>query len=419
MMHLLWSLFFLSLTVVLVLAYILVGLCAVACGCTLVYFAKQYPVFRNRQLAWYETRDWLGAQIQRWRRSKFLLLYLPLLVLSFNISLYLKERVEWMGDDNAHLTAKQYWVAGQVVYGYRLGYCTLPKRSPEALGLRPFTWLQEWIYRKGVRYLPVDDGEIGVWSNVWFVYPYSRRFLWTKDIQAYEPSPRMIALLERSWSSMEHQATRPFADSQMREQYYYRSFPGQALAYRKDKCCLTGKCVGGQKLLVQDPQHIARSRQMVAWLGDLAVRWLRSPETMAFLRQQPKIEAIRQLVRLLEAGDLMRGTIYSREFSCHSPEVRQYLNLRAEFVGDEQKKSALQLMGDRAQANELYDIGINTEINRFLRYAIERYCGDKAAGEEDMKFYASFNSPRERLENSLKNLFDAEVKILEEMHHGQ
>lgn len=417
MIHFLWSIFFLALTMGLVLAYVVACALLIFLILTLLQFIKQYRQWAL-QVAWDETVEWLRRQMLRLRQSK-LILYVLLLVLALNISLYLKQRVEWMGDDNGNLAAKEYWVAGQVVYGYRNMYC-LPNNHPDDLFIRPFTWLQEWIYHQGSQHLPENDGEIGVWADIWFVYPYSRRFHNTKGVDGYKPSPRMIALVERTWFSLEKQATGEWADYQMKEQHYFRNFPGQAFYYLSKKGFLTGKKVGSHELLVQDAGLLSRDRQLAGWLGQLKEKWQTSEKTREFVKQHPKVEAFRQLTRLMETGDLVYGSIYTREFSCGSPEVQQYLTLRAEFVGDGRTKSAVQLMTDRTQAGRLYNIAVNTMIGRFHNYIINRFCGIKAAGEEDMKKFQGWSNPtKEHREYKLKGIFNEEIKILEEMYHGR
>jgi len=419
MIHFLWSIFFLVLTMALVLAYVAGGVLLLFGVLLAIQFVRQYRQW-VLPVAWQETIAWAKGLLMAWSRSKKIL-YILLLVLALNISLYLKQRVEWMGKDNGNLTAKEYWVAGQVVYAYRNMYCLL-HNHPDDYFIRPFTWLQEWIYQRGSRYLPENDGETGVWADIWFIYPYSRRFHNTKGVDGYNPSPRMIALVERTWFSLEKQATGNWADSQMKIQHYYRNFPGEAFYYISKKGFLTGRKVGSRKLFVQESRFISRDRYLLKWLEELREKWQTSPSTLKFVEQHPKVEAFRQLTCQMEAGDLLQSTIFRHEFSCNSPEVQQYVRLRAEFVGNGRKKSAVQRMTDRAQAQRLYNIAVNTMISRFHSYILERFCGIKVAGEEDMSPYIYTEQrkpPIMELEDSLKNIFNEEIQILEEMYHGR
>lgn len=384
---------------------------------TLFYFLKRM----NRTvfyLAKGETLEWFKAKVFRWRTSKAIL-FIPLLILAFNLSLYSKQRVEWMGDDNANFDAKEYWVAGQVVYAYRNIYCAL-RNHPDDLFIRPFTWLQEWIYAQGEQYIPPSDGERGVWSDIWFIYPYSRKFHNTKGVSGRKPSPRMIDLVNRTWISLQQQAEGTYADQQMMIQNYFRNFPGQAFYYISKKGFLTGRKVGSRELLVQNPKLLARDKQLIVWLTNLQKQWQSSQTTLGFLEKHPKVEAFLLLTKQMEAGDIIYGSIFSREFSCDSADVRNYVDFRKEFVGSDELPSARQRMHDKKQAQELYEIGVNTVISRFCNYTLERFCNIKVAGKEDMKDYTGWSKPaKEWREYKLTSIFDKEVEILEEIYHGR
>jgi hypothetical protein len=95
----------------------------------------------------------------------------------------------------------------------------------------------------------------------------------------------------------------------------------------------------------------------------------------------------------MESGDLVFASIFAREFSCDSPEVRQYVALRKEFIGDGVTKAAVQRMADRKQAQRLNNIAINTMGGRFQSYTLERFCDITVAGEEDMKDFTGWSKP--------------------------
>ncbi len=83
----------------------------------------------------------------------------------------------------------------------------------------------------------------------------------------------MMALMERSWFSLEKQATGEWADIQMREQHYFRGYPGLAFYYTAKQGFLTGKFVGAGLLMGKDPHLLARVRKLVDWLGELQEKW--------------------------------------------------------------------------------------------------------------------------------------------------
>lgn len=417
MIHFLWSIFFLGCTIGLVLVYA----AGVIVTAFLVLFVIQLlnGIYRTRSVGqtWASSIVWLRnllSKVFRLRPALFFLLF----ICSINISLYCKQRVEWMGEDNGNLTAKEYWIAGQVVYGYRYVFCQF--KHPDRAFIQPFTWLQEWIYHEGVQYLPENDGEIGVWTDIWFVYPYSKQSRITIGSSGYKPSPRMIALVERAWFTIEKEATGGWADYQMKTQHYFRNFPGQAFYYVTNKGFLTGKKVGSHTLYVQDQHLLARDRKLLGWLAALPEQWQTTAKTVSFIKQNQKIEALRQITMLRETGDLIYGSIFQKTFTCNSGEIKSYIALREALVAN--KETVLLRMADKSQGRTLYNLAVNTEAARYLRYSLKRFCRLEAAGEEDMRKYRGARqgqTPEEWHDERLRGLFPDETKILEEMYHGR
>ncbi|MCP4988724.1 MAG: hypothetical protein GY928_22550 [Colwellia sp.] len=385
----------------------------------IIFFKKKQWVIQDY---YHHTTNYLKEKtLKRQQKYKQQAKFVLFVILSFNLFLYVTYKVEWMGDNNANLNAKQYWVAGQVVYSYRDLYTKLIGHPDDNI-IRPFTWLQEWIYQQGSQYLPKDDGEIGVWADIWFIHPYSQRLLYTKGVSGHRVSPLMMALVERSWFSLQKMATGKYADKQIMEHYYYRNFPSRAFYYLKNKGFLMGRYQDSAKKYRQNDKLLNRDRQLIAWLDELQDKWQVSPKTLTFIQQHPKVEALLQLTQQMLAGDLMFGSVFKRKFSCDTPEVEQYLNYRLAFIGDEHTKSAFQRMQSQEQAKRLYGIAVKTYTSRMSSYILARFCNIKTAGEDviddaHFTYKPSRRTPKERLEESLKSIFREEINILEEMYH--
>lgn len=136
------------------------------------------------------------------------------LTLVFIGSLYIYQRMHWLGPDSRHYQAKEYWVAGQVIYAPRMLADRL-NLHPENPIVQPYTLLQKAIFHCGEKYLPVDDGEREVWYNAWFIYPFSRKTIQPYWVRFRKPSPKMVGILDDCWNAMEGIATKPIADPLM------------------------------------------------------------------------------------------------------------------------------------------------------------------------------------------------------------
>ena len=413
MYHLVFSIFCLFLFSLLVLLYLCGFVLILAFFMFFSQWIKRWKICKSFQQAGVESWGWLVSWSRRGKRA---IIYFSLAVLVFNIFLYGKQRIDWMGEDNGNLTAKEYWVAGQVVYAYRALLSELT--HPDRKFIQPMTRLQWWIYEKGVQYLPKDDGERGVWTDIWFVYPYSKRMRITIGAYGYKPSPRMMALVERSWSALEMEATGTWADQQMRTQHYLRNFPGQAFYYLTNSGFLTGKMVGSRTQYVQDEHLMKREKKLLFWLKELPQHWNAVPGISSFVESHPKDDALRIITLVEINGNLIHQTIFNKSFSCNSDEVDRYLKLRNELVGED--NSVLDRMRDRQQAETFYHLAVNTQGARFLAYSLHRFCGLDVAGDEDMsRYHGTAKTPEQWRNEQLSGLFPGQVKILEEMYHGR
>lgn len=413
MYHAVFSLFCVILLSLLVLLYLLGFVLILAFLMFLSQWIKRWKISRSFYRAGVESWKWLAS---RGKQGKRVITYFALTVLVFNAFLYGKQRIDWMGEDNGNLIAKEYWVAGQVVYTYRALLSELT--HPDRKFIQPMTRLQWWIYDKGIEYLPKGDGERGVWTDIWFVYPYSKRMRITIGAHGYKPSPRMIALVERSWSALEVEATGNWADQQMRTQHYLRNFPGQAFYYLTNSGFLTGKMVGSRTRYVQDDHLMQREKRLLSWLAKLPEHWKAEPDISLFVKSHPKVDALRRVTMVELSANLIHQTIFKKTFSCDSDEIRRYLGERKELVGED--SSVLDRMRDKQQVKTFHHLAVNTQGARFFAYSLQRFCGLQAAGEEDMsKYRGAVKTPEQWRNERLTYLFPEQVKILEEIYHGR
>jgi hypothetical protein len=325
---------------------------------------------------------------------------------------------KWMGRDNANLDAKQYWVAGQTLNGFRQILTTFI--HPDIPIMVPADLLQHWIYERGARYLPENDGEIGVWQNAWFHYHYSkkgRRALW---IVSEKPSARMVHLLDQWWLSLKLMATKPFADKQMEVEHYYRDFASLAFSYEQYKGYYSGKKIASAHHIAQMPEQIEKARLLSQWLWALRHKWQNSYDTAQFIQRHPKVEAMLEIVVLFQAKSIIQGEIYARTFACGNESIQSYMEMRKIFAEPDSGKPAYARMKSRTQGQRLYRMAIESAGARSTKYVIKQYCGYEPVGKEDNSSYESWAethkiTPAKEAARSASNNYMDEVEILEEM----
>lgn len=339
-------------------------------------------------------------------------------VVAFYLSLYASMYVKWCGSDNAHLKAKQYFAVGQTLAGLRL---TVTKvLNPDNPVLLPLNTLQRLIYLQGSRYLPENDGEIGVWNDLWFNYPYIQRMAVPYGTSDTEPSYRMRNLLDSIWFSMEQMSTKSFVDKQMEREQYFQNFPRMAFYYFINKGYYNDRLIGSNRDLLQDPMYLYRLKKFYPWLDELRNRWIKNNIYKKIKQSKPKIETLRQSVSIGVLGKLIESSIYPKNFSCENVYIHLYIEARREFSDP---NSINYVFGryhrqEKEQAELIYQGTIDSITSSFKKYIIEHYCKIEVPGEEaffeklDKEYY------RNTREATVRYVFRNEIKIIEEGHHA-
>jgi hypothetical protein len=321
---------------------------------------------------------------------------------------YMNQRSEWMGENNAHYDAKEYFAAGQVLLGMRLGLTTF--LNPDNPIVWPLNWLQQGVFAAGSRQLPKGDGEIGIWVDGWFVYPYSRRALEPYGTNKFQRSPRMISLLDKAWFSIETVATKPIADRDMRTKHYYRNFPGMLFYYCINEGYYAGRKVGSQEVIVRNPVHIARSKKIVEWATELEKKWSDDQSTLDFVRQNKKVQAVLQACLILEIGDVIHSDILSGRFHCDQTYVDLLVKTINNFgIGTKDQPPAYASMKNRNERESLFSAAIETIRSRFIMFILTEKCGKNFFLDSNQILYDRKRGDRRKL---IEDLFRDELAII-------
>lgn len=304
------------------------------------------------------------------------------------IAVYANQRIEWMGKDNAHLDAKEYWVSGQVIASLRLaGTLVLHPENPL---LWPYNFLQEVVYDKGIQYLPKEDGELGVWTDAWFIYPYNRRGLLPKVkvktdkwfhlidpvFTAKETFPKIIAMLDRTWFAIQTMATKPYADKKMKVDNYYRNFPRTVMYYHVYESFYVPWQQGMFKKMMADPRYVPRNEHLVEWLDKIKKEWEASGFYSTMWERYPIVGASQAAVRLSVLQNLMKVLVLRKEFRCEHPLVDKVYKGFLELMSDDYTTNLLLRYQqiDKKQAAILYKDTLYSPAGQICQRMLERYC---------------------------------------------
>ncbi len=363
----------------------------------------------NRE-AWIKTRN-----VFTWKRIGVVFL----LFIFANCFAYVGQRNEWMGDDNANFEAKEYFVSGQMVYFYRsiASDSIHPSKYPVTFLL---DWLQKAIYEEGVKYLPENDGEKGVWLHTWFVYPHSKRFKIPYNHSGTREGylPIITPYLNDVWLSLKSMAEGEYRDKQMYRQHYLRNFAGAAHYYSLVKYEYVKRGRKVRRRFVKTP-YAQRDKLLLQWLRRLPDKWDKIDESKSFIEQHPRVEVMREVTILTTISDIIFKSIWEKSFSCKDPLIYQYAVERRRFATYHNDiKPVIDKMRDRQAAKQLYHVAVNKEIARLMKYVLENYCGySKIYGQADMKHFTG-RGKKDPFEYEIRFLREAiypeEMKLIEE-----
>ena len=399
MTHFLFGLYYVSLTVLLLLGYCLV-LPAVF---RLVYWVVRiflHCVFTYSWRGWLKT---VGLPVNRACLRFVGVVVSALCVYAFG--LYGKELIKWTGEGTAHHTAKVYFAAGKPLHGARLVLYRF--FHPERRRLKPLWRLQERIYERAVRYLPEGDAEWAAWQNSWFLYPYTRTGRWVRGTSDSRPSPAQVAMLDKVWRCLETLATQPMADRKVGLNLYMKTYPVLANYYINFDGFYTGQLWASFRKMVKIALHQERCRLLVTWLERLKREWATNPEMTVFLREHPAPSALRDYVVIDTTMQLILGEIYRWEFSCEAESVRLYIDTRRHFItsGEYSRNTS------EENSHRLYESVVGEDQGNATRYILEEYCGvdfPEAAASIWWK------GNKAKADKEAREYFAEEIKILNE-----
>ena len=399
MIHFLFGLYYVSLTVLLLLGYCLVVPVA-------FWLARWVVRILLHCVFTYSWRGWLktvGLPINR-ACLRFVGVMLSALCV-YAFSLYGKELIKWTGEGTAHHTAKVYFAAGQPLHGARLVLYRF--FHPERRRLAPLWRLQERIYERAVQYLPEGDAEWAAWQNSWFLYPYTRTGRWVRGTRMTKPSPAQVAMLDKVWRCLETLATRPMADRKVALNLYMKTYPVLANYYINFDGFYTGQLWASFRKMVKIELHQERCRLLVTWLERLKREWAAHPEMTAFLREHPAPSALRDYVVIAETMQLILGEIYRREFSCEAESVRLYIDTRRHFITSGECRRNTH----KENSDALYKLVVSDRQGNATRYILEEYCGVVFPGPITGAWWMS---DKAKADKTAREYYAEEIKILNE-----
>ncbi|WP_236892636.1 hypothetical protein [Desulfoluna limicola] len=321
----------------------------------------------------------------------FLLNTLRMISVLFVIA-YGGQRYKWMGGENRHYEAKEYWVAGQPLSGFRKAVAFV--LHPDNPLTRHLTFLQQVIYDRGISYLPEGDGESGVWKIQWFFRPYIEKITLTYGTTVFDPTPpRMIRLLDEAWAALEAMGNGSFDDSAM-QRMYYKQFPLLAMYYETLETCYMGKQVGTLDALLRDPFHVNRKHRLLFWLDNLETDWKITGFLQSAWEHDTMIVATLIDTSMTIRQELLSQMAFSGTFSCDDPVITALYHQYVAIMTDDPDVSiAVKLTQERLRTSvTLYRDLVHTMRGDLGRFVLKEFCHKNFPDENSVLRGGCFSS---------------------------
>lgn len=339
-----------------------------------------------------------------------------LLLLIFNIVLFIQQFIYWNGKGSAYAKAKCYYAAGNVVAMYRSSLA--PILSPNNILTFWLEMPQRAIYATAKPLIPQDDGELAIWRYHWFAYPFAKRFKMPHRIYESDWNPLFRNKGEIAtvlWEFIKAVDKDNFKDQKMRDEHALRDLPLAVLyldeMYNHEKVppslFVTKEAeeeiakkpivyTSWQRMMISGPNkeegaYYKKSFDKL-WLVNqksyyiattayealkaLEDKWQTSKFMSKEIKKYPTLEATRKaaMIAMLHRGILPKQRIIGT-LSCNNSYVLKYIELRKNFF-EMRSQVHSQLVSNLVHRYIERDMSGNK-----YKYLFERYCEYKLAGE--------------------------------------
>lgn len=326
--------------------------------------------------------------------NKKICLKIFVLIQLFTFGVYFTERTKWMGDENKFYSAKEYWVAGQVVYVNRelLDHILHPDNPI----LRPFAFLQRQIYKSGIQYIPDGDGEKFVWMNAWFIYPFSKTTVRPYFVGSKRYEPVMTEILDTCWETMHGMSNNTINDKKM----YIKSqlsMPLLASYYITFQGHYTGAYIGSGERLRTNKEYFNRYKDVLSVLDKIYEGWIKNNLLQEINTKYQFVSAIRQITVLDILQSLSMSLVYFDEFYCDNPIIKRMYEEYIIAMSDDYEKNYILNYSkvNYKQANMGYLLAVYQSDGSMGRYLLSNFCNKTIpqelyilANKEQVNFYS-------------------------------
>ena len=308
-----------------------------------------------------------------------------LFLIAINLSIYTFQRFEVMNKNSAYHLAKEYYIVGNILFSFRKALITIVGIPPERKLIRPLENLQRAIFNSGVKHLPKDDGEWGIWLYHYFIYPYSitMHLPYYIDTKKDKITPYFKQIVDDSYKALKFIATKPIKDKNFNEKKYL-IYPVFAMYYEHASILYFIPSKYNPWIYTkyfEDLNHVKKFKWVLHWALKLEKEWIKNSKAYSYIKNHPKLE-LAQINAVINITKLiLYHQMYHEKFRCDSYYVKIYYKYVYRFNGNNSPKYRV-----KKRVKESYESIIN-DYGTIISTIGHRLCGYKRLEGDDFVWY--------------------------------
>lgn len=336
-------------------------------------YAKESIIYKSLSIANFEI-------LKKSFTSGILKIFL-IFFIGFNVTLYTAQRGEWINKHTINHNAKEYFVAGMPIVFYKKVLNLI--FSADSIIMKPFDFLSQSLYTKGVKLLPKDDGEKYYWRYRFFNYWYIRGAGYMPDDDSTTPKPitkQQQEILDDMYEVMQGLATSNISDKTVNEEKY-KAFISVADYYCTYVVIQFNEYIidnfsDRSRVALQDKDYLQKNINILEWTLKFQKEYKQNKKLSEVIEKEIPILGVSYYSILHDTSeDIIFKMIIENRLDCNAKYIDIYLDASRDLVKID---SPLYRMSQSQQEIVKHHI-FNGYMHRFNAYMLKHQC-DKEIG---------------------------------------
>lgn len=307
------------------------------------------------------------------KSAKALLLFFILT----NFVAHMANRDKWINKETLHHDAKEYFATNLSLQFYRKTLSSIFVVDSKVM--KPLNLFSEYLYEKGEKLLPKDDGEKYYWKYIFFNYFYVRGtgYMPGNDYKNPKPiTPHQTKILESTKEIMRALATMPIGDSKINREKY-KTYIAMANYYTTYRIVPYNEYViaglgDARKAAYKDEAFIKDISLFLDWTLRLQEEYRKELSLKKEIEQETPVLGVSYYIVIQDlTGDILFKHLLNHTFSCDDSKIKIYLDAALGLVA---KDSPLWNMG-KSQQVFVKDFNYDNMYYKTILYTLNQQCG--------------------------------------------